>query len=174
MPRRITENAGIFRRTGAVFSPPAISRETCACLRSTWASAEHARRRSMDPAGNAVAVWSQWDDTLSHNEIWANHCAPPLSSLARQPVCTRPRLPLVAARDGFPLASADVAPIKAVPAADLLAINHVVTTSASRVDAEVDGLLAARTVERVSDLRVVRRANRPASADSGNRVSACS
>ncbi len=35
-----------------------------------------APRVSMDAEGNAIAVWYQWDETLSHNDIWANRWAP--------------------------------------------------------------------------------------------------
>ncbi len=33
-------------------------------------------RVSLDQDGNALAVWRQWDDTLKHNDIWANRWAP--------------------------------------------------------------------------------------------------
>lgn len=35
-----------------------------------------APRVSLDADGNALAVWRQWDDTLEHNDIWANRWAP--------------------------------------------------------------------------------------------------
>ena len=35
-----------------------------------------APRVSLDADGNALAVWQQWDDTLEHNDIWANRWAP--------------------------------------------------------------------------------------------------
>jgi len=35
-----------------------------------------APRVSMDAEGNAIAVRYQWDETLSHNDIWANRWAP--------------------------------------------------------------------------------------------------
>ena len=42
--------------------------------RDTDASAP---RVTVDAAGNAIVVWHQWDDALEHNDIWANHWAPP-------------------------------------------------------------------------------------------------